>query len=81
MSTILDGKIISKKIKEDLKQEVDVLKEKGKSWGCYALLCLGGLNLNEKIVIMEYYSKKGINIIYVDNYDELIPKINEIFNI
>lgn len=59
----------------------DVLKEKGKSWGCYALLCLGGLNLNEKIVIMEYYSKKSINIIYVDNYDELIPKINEIFNI
>ena len=29
MSIILDGKITSKKIKEDLKKEVDVLKEKG----------------------------------------------------
>lgn len=29
MSTILDGKITSKKIKENLKKEVDILKEKG----------------------------------------------------
>lgn len=56
-------------------------KDKGENWFCYALLCFKGLDEDEQNELLNFYYKKHIKVIYVDEYDQLIETLNTITNI
>ena len=59
----------------------DTYKKQGEKWFCYALLCFKGLNESEQNEFMNFYYKKHIKVIFVDDYDKLITTLNNITNI
>lgn len=54
---------------------------KSRGWYCFALMCFKDLKPLEKIQVYKYYSEKGINIIFVDDYDKLPLKLAELLKI
>lgn len=57
----------------------DVASEKNRDdWNCYALLCFKGLNNDAIGELNAFYNKKRVKIIYVDGFEKLADKLNEI---
>lgn len=50
-------------------------------WKCYALMCFKDLTVPEKMKMITYYGNKGIQIIFVDNFDEIPAKLMSIFDV
>ena len=41
-----------------------------KKWHCYALLCGENLERKEKVTIMQYYLRRGVKVIFANDYTE-----------
>ena len=50
-------------------------------WKCYALMCFKDLTVPEKMKMITYYGNKGIQIIFVDRFDEIPQKLANIFSV
>ena len=49
-------------------------KKDGPLWKCFALVCLKGLTPKDILATYNYYNKKAIRIIFVDDFSKL-PEI------
>lgn len=57
------------------------IKNHKKVWYCYALMCLPSLTPKDILTINNYFLRKSIKIIFVDNYEKLPNKLLELFEI
>lgn len=78
MSDIFQMSLISE-VKEDFRNVNGEFKD---SWNCYALLCFNNPNLGikGKIRLLEFYQKRGVKVIFVDNHDKLPDKLKNLLS-
>lgn len=51
-----------------------------RKWKCYALLCLKGLSPRDIVTVYNYYLRKGIYLVFVDDYSKLPQAFNDLMN-
>lgn len=49
-------------------------------WFCYALVCLKNLSPKDISTINNYYIRKSIRLIFVDDYEKLPKQLDDLFN-
>ena len=67
MSDLYQMSVINEVWKQKLKENEGT----GNLWKCFALVCLKGMKLKDKISIINYYQSKGIYLIFEDDYSKL----------
>ena len=50
-------------------------------WNCFALMCSSNLEFKEKMQLIKFYREKGINVIFVETFNELPNKLSELFSL
>ncbi|MBQ6979723.1 MAG: SIR2 family protein [Clostridia bacterium] len=56
-------------------------KKDGALWKCFALVCLKGLTPKDILAIYNYYNKKAIRIIFVDDFSKLPETLKKLMQI
>lgn len=64
---------------DEKKRRYDSIKSKRK-WKCYALMCFKGLSPRDIVTVYNYYLRKGIYIVFVDDYNKLPTKYDEMMD-
>lgn len=75
MSDIFQLKLLDE-VRESFYKNKD---NEGKIWKCYALLCFKGMESKDIASMYQYYAKKNIYIIYVDDFSKLADKYKSLF--
>lgn len=77
MSDLFQLSIIDE-VKKELNKDEEYYKLNG-IWYCYALVCLKNLTPKDILTINNYYIRKSIRLIFVDDFDKLPRKLDELF--
>lgn len=63
---------------------VKMLKNKGgflkNSWKCFALMCFHDLSPKDKLTLVSYYMRKGIYVIFSENFSDLPSIFDKLMN-